>query len=266
MDKLLIVFLFFILMIPNSFAQQHPLELRIMSYNIYHGENPYQRGTSNMGDVTALIKMIKPDFLALQEVDSMTLRTAGFAGSKLDLTDIWAKSSGMNGFFAKAIDFSEGGYGEAVLVRQNAVFESVSLPTPMGGEGRSMAVAHVEFEDGRKITFAGTHLCHEFEENRTAQVKGIKDYFKGYSHPVVVVGDFNFEPLEGGYALMSEDFLDAAKVFGETKNTYPTDQPNIRIDYIWLVKNATWHVKDFQVMEGIAHSDHLPVYTVVSFQ
>lgn len=266
MEKLLIAFLFSLLMITNSIAQQHPHDLLIMSYNIYHGENPYQRGTSNVGDITELINKLKPDFLALQEVDSMTLRTAGFEGRKLDLTDIWAKSSGMNGFFAKAIDFSEGGYGEAVLVRKKAVFESVSLPTPMGGEGRSMAVAHVVLEDGRKISFAGTHLCHEFEENRSAQVKAIKDYFKGYSHPVVVVGDFNFESLEEGYALMSEDFLDAAMIFGETKNTYPTDQPKIRIDYIWLVKNTNWVVKDFQVMEEIVHSDHLPLYSVVSFQ
>lgn len=266
MEKLLIAFLFFLLMIPNSIAQQHPRDLVVMSYNIYHGENPYQRGTSNVEDVAGLIKTIIPDFLALQEVDSMTLRTAGFAGSKLDLTDVWAKSSDMEGFFAKAIDFSEGGYGEAVLVRQKAVFESVSLPTPKGGEGRSMSVAHVEMKDGSKITFAGTHLCHEFEENRSAQVEAIKDYFKGYSHPVIVVGDFNFEPTEEGYSLMGEDFLDAAKIFGEAKYTFPTDQPSIRIDYIWLIKSTTWNVKDFQVMEDITYSDHLPVLAVVSFQ
>lgn len=261
MKYLLLIFLFLIQF--TDVMAQH--QLRILTYNIYHGENPYQRGESITGHVGEFISSIRTDLVALQEVDSMTLRTKTFSGNKLDLTKIWAEKTGMNGFFAKAIDFSEGGYGEAVLSRFPAVFESVNLPIPKGGEGRSMAIAHVQLGDGTKFTFAGTHLCHEFEENRSAQVKAIIDYFKDYSQPVIVVGDFNFEASEKGYVLMEEVFLDAAKVSGQIKNTYPTDHPEIRIDYVWLMKNTSWEIDFFQVMEDIQYSDHLPVFAVVNF-
>jgi endonuclease/exonuclease/phosphatase family metal-dependent hydrolase len=239
-------------------------QFRILTYNIYHGENPYHKGESITEQVGEFIHSLSPDLVALQEVDSMTVRTESFAGFKLDLTKIWSEKTGMKGFFAKAIDFSEGGYGEAVLSRFPAEFESVNLPLPKGGEGRSMAIAHVRLNDGAKITFAGTHLCHEFEENRSAQVKAIVDHFKDFTHPVIVVGDFNFESSEKGYSLMEEAFVDAAKVTGQARNTYPTDYPAIRIDYVWLMKNGSWEIDLFQVMEEIKYSDHLPVFAVVT--
>lgn len=261
MKYLLLVLLLFLQF--TDVMSQH--QLRILTYNIYHGENPYQTGKSITEEVGEFIRSINPDLVALQEVDSMTLRTKAFAGKKLDLTNIWAEKTEMKGFFAKAIDFSEGGYGEAVFSRFPVEFESIMLPTPKGGEGRSMAVAHVQLEGGIKITFAGTHLCHEFVDNRSAQVRAIINYFKDYSHPVIVVGDFNFEASEKGYSLMEDAFFDAAKVSGQLKNTYPTDHPEIRIDYIWLMKNTEWKIDFFKVMEEIQYSDHLAVFAVVNF-
>jgi endonuclease/exonuclease/phosphatase family metal-dependent hydrolase len=242
-------------------AQQN---LRILSYNIYHGENPYQKGESIVHKVSAFIQEMNPDFVALQEVDSMTNRTAGFAGEALDLTAIWAQKTGTNGFFAKAIDFSGGGYGSSVLSKHFASFETVQLPIPKGGEGRSMAIAHASIQ-GEPVTFAGTHLSNEFEENRTAQVKAIIQYFKSDENPVIVAGDFNFEPDEEGYALMSEYFMDAGLLFGNTAFTFPTDGPQIRIDYIWLSKNIDWSVEEFKVMEEVVYSDHLPVFAIIQF-
>lgn len=261
MKYLLLIFLFLIQF--TDVMAQH--QLRILTYNIYHGENPYQRGESITEHVGEFICSIRPDLVALQEVDSMTLRTKVFEDKKLDLTKFWSEKTGMIGFFAKAIDFSEGAYGVAVLSRFSAVFESVNLPLPRGGEARSMAIANSILEDGRRLSFACTHLCHEFEENRSEQVKAIIDYFKDYSHQGIVVGDFNFEPSEKGYSLREEAFLDAAKLSGKIKNTYPTDHPEIWIDYVWLMKNTSWEIDFFQVMEDIQYSDHLPVFAVVNF-
>jgi endonuclease/exonuclease/phosphatase family metal-dependent hydrolase len=241
-------------------AQQ---QLNILSYNIYHGENPYAPGQSIVNEVATFILSVNPDFVALQEVDSMTQRTAAFAGEALDLTAIWAQKTGMQGFFAKAIDFSGGGYGEAVLSKEGAEFEAVQLPIPKGGEGRSMAVAHQHSENDKAISFAGTHLCHEFEENRTAQVKAILEFFKDYKHPVIIAGDFNLEPSEEGYALMSEYFIDAGLMFGNTAPTFSTEKPEIRIDYIWLSKNSEWEVSQFDVLKAVKYSDHLPVFAII---
>lgn len=246
----------------DMMAQQ---TLRILSYNIYHGENPYAKGQSTIDEVADFIKKLYPDFVALQEVDSMTNRTAGFAGEALDLTDIWAQKTGMNGFFAKAIDFSGGGYGEAVLSKGSASFEAVQLPIPKGGEGRSMAIAYSKKQGEVPVAFAGTHLCHEFEENRTAQVKAIIEHFKFSKDPVIIAGDFNLEPDEEGYALMREHFYDAGLLFGDTSFTFSTEKPEIRIDYIWLSKNSEWSVEEFKVMHEVVYSDHLPVFSIIQF-
>ncbi|WP_291777858.1 endonuclease/exonuclease/phosphatase family protein [Cecembia sp.] len=240
--------------------------LRILSYNIYHGENPYAMGQSTVCEVADFIQEINPDFVALQEVDSMTNRTASFVGEALDLTDIWANKTKMYGFFAKAIDFSGGGYGEAVLSKGSASFEAVQLPIPKGGEGRSMAIAYSKNKGEIPLTFAGTHLCHEFEENRTAQVKAIIARFKSSENPVIVAGDFNLEPDEEGYALMSTHFYDAGLLFGDSSYTFSTEKPEIRIDYIWLSKNTEWSVEEFKIMNDVVYSDHLPVFAIIQFK
>lgn len=240
-----------------SFSQQGDL-IKLMTYNIYHGENPYQLGSPNIEEISNLIREISPDFLALQEVDSMTLRTAGFAGEKLDLTKIWAENTRMLGHFAKAINFSEGGYGEAVLTKREASFESLSLPVPEGGEGRSMAIAHVKLEEGKRIAFAGTHLCHENPVNRTAQVKAILEYFKNMDYPVIIAGDFNFESDEEGYALMEEYFYDGALEVDNLENTYSSDEPTMRIDYFWIPKDSGIQVVSVQTIP-VTFSDHLPL-------
>jgi endonuclease/exonuclease/phosphatase family metal-dependent hydrolase len=245
----------------HSMAQQN--ELIILSYNIYHGEDPYQIGRSNIQDIANLINRLQPDLVALQEVDSMTLRTMGInEGKKMDLILELEKVTGMKGFFAKAIDFSEGGYGEAILSRHPAVFESIQLPTPKGGEGRSIAKAHVRLPDGSNLVFSGTHLCHEFDENRTAQVKEIHKVLMGLNVPVVLAGDFNFDSGEKGYSVLEKDFLDAAQEYGNPKNTYSSKKPEIRIDYIWLDKKSNWEIISVEVLDEV-YSDHKPLLVKV---
>src|SRR5690606_24904090 len=93
-------------------------EFKVMTYNIYHCEENYNPGHSNIQRVADIINTYKPDFVALQEVDSMTNRTAEFnADVPKDLVQELAKLTGMHGYFAKAIDYSNGGYGEGVLSR-----------------------------------------------------------------------------------------------------------------------------------------------------
>jgi endonuclease/exonuclease/phosphatase family metal-dependent hydrolase len=234
-------------------------ELILLSYNIYHGEDPYQPGKSNLQDITELINRIKPDLIALQEVDSMTNRTRGFnEGERKNLVMELEKATGLKGFFAKAIDFSEGGYGEAILSRYPAEFEKVQLPIPKGGEERSMAIAHVSLPDRSKLSFAATHLCHQFEENRTAQAAAISHLLTGLQVPVVLAGDFNFESDEKGYSVLSNDFKDAALEFGNIQETYSSKTPEIRIDYFWLDRNTNWEIISMEALD-VEFSDHKPI-------
>lgn len=250
--------LVFFLSISTAFSQ----EISVMSYNIYHGENPYKPGISNLADVAEIIKNHSPDFVALQEVDSMTERTAGFNdGRRINLVHKLEVKTGMKGFFAKAIDYSNGGYGEGVLIADNQSIQShhkLMLPIPKGGEDRAVLMVNAKSDNGTELIFAGTHLCHQYTENRVAQAKEIVRYFQQSDIPVVLCGDFNFEPGSEPYKIMTEYFYDAAVLYGDPQNTYSTKEPRIRIDFIFLSKNRSWEVKSFEVLDENA-SDHKPV-------
>ncbi len=244
-------------------------EISVMTYNVYHGENPYNLGTSNLDEVADIINAYHPDFVALQEVDSMTRRTAGFnEGRRINVAEELGRLTGMQGHFGKAIDFSDGGYGEGLLIRHVGTpfpHRKVMLPIPKGGEDRAVLMVQGEIADGQEIIFAGTHLCHQFDENRVAQAKELVRYFKDQDEPVILCGDFNFEPDSEAYQIMTEYFDDAAVLFGEPQNTFSAKDPRIRIDFIFLSKNQDWKVQSLEVLDEDA-SDHKPVVAKIEFR
>lgn len=234
--------------------------IKVLTYNIYHGEAHYANGKSNLKKIAAVINRYKPDFVAMQEVDSMTQRTAAFNGGvKKDLVAELAKMTGMHGYFAKAMDYSEGGYGEGLLSRYPAKPVVHHLPTPAGGEGRALITVEHEFSNGKKMVFAGTHLCHEFDENRQAQAKAVTDILLGMNLPVAVGGDFNITPESKAYAIITRRMDDAAVRFGSPRLTFPYTKPRIRLDYIFLNQGKPWNVKKVEVIDHEDASDHKPV-------
>ncbi|MFT3903318.1 MAG: endonuclease/exonuclease/phosphatase family protein [Niabella sp.] len=228
----------------------------VMTFNIYHGEEHYTPGRSNVQRVAAIINKYKPDFVALQEVDSMTRRSAALNnGVPQDFMQELAKLTGMNGFFAKAIDYSNGGYGEGLLARKPVNIKKYALPTPKGGEGRALIEATYQINKRKKIIFAGTHLCHEFDENRVAQAAKIVEIYKSSKIPVMIGGDWNFTPTSEGYHTITEQFKDAALLYGNPENTFSYDDPKYRIDFIFLSKNVPWKVKSVKLINENP-SDH----------
>jgi len=241
-------------------------EIRVMTFNIYHGEQYYDRGTSNLKQVAEVINQYKPDFVALQEVDSMTTRSANLHGGvPKDFVQELAAMTGMYGFFAKAIDYSNGGYGEGVLSRFPAQATSYQLPIPEGGEGRALLTISPTLPDGQPIIFAGTHLCHEFDKNRLAQTAAICNILEEKNLPVVMGGDFNFTSDSKPYQLISQSFKDAAVVHGNPENTIPYTDPQARIDYLFLSGDQHWEVKEVEVIRDNA-SDHMPVLVVLELK
>ncbi|MCF3109144.1 endonuclease/exonuclease/phosphatase family protein [Niabella sp. CC-SYL272] len=234
--------------------------IKVLTYNVYHGEEHYANGKSNLKKIAAVINRYKPDFVAMQEVDSMTKRTASFNGGvKKDLVAELAKMTGMHGYFAKAMDYSEGGYGEGLLSRYPGKPVVHHLPIPAGGEGRALITIEHRFPNGKKMVFAGTHLCHEFDENRQAQAKAVADILLGMNLPVAVGGDFNITPESKAYAIITQRMDDAAVRFGNPQLTFPYTKPKIRLDYIFLNQGRTWNVKKVEVIGNEDASDHKPV-------
>lgn len=235
---------------------QH-MEITVLTYNIYHGEKPDGSGRPNLQEIAQLILELKPDVVALQEIDSMTLRSAGIFGQKTNLVTQLEIMTGYNGYFAKAMEYGEGGYGEALLVKGRAKFSRQLLPTPAGGESRSAAWATLKLENGKEILVGGTHLCHQYEENRSVQFGDLISFSQKSGLPVILMGDFNFTSESKPYSLTPENWADAALQFDSKKPTYGNMEEGKRIDYIFA-ERGFFEVIDYEVI-NVPHSDHYPV-------
>ncbi len=244
----------------------HAQEVKVLTYNIYHGERPDGSGKSNLEEVAALIKAHDPDLVALQEVDSMTYRSAQFNdGAREDLVQELARLTGMHGYFGKAMDYSSGGYGEGLLSRVGGQPEVSILETPAGGEPRALIAITHTFSNGKKMVFAGTHLCHEFEENKLAQAKQVARILGEKGLPAIVAGDFNFTPDSDAYEAIAQKMDDAAALFGNPQRTYSSTDPRIRLDYVFISRSSKWKVKAVEVIPSEA-SDHLPVLVTLQLE
>lgn len=253
-------FSFFLFIIGISSYSQ--TQIRILSYNIYHGELPYKKGQPNLDSVAQFIKGVQPDFVACQEVDSSTGRSTLYYGQKIDFIKELAAKTGMYGYFGKAMDYDGGGYGEGLLSSNPLHAKVVLLPNPAGGEPRSLIYAETTLKNGQKLTIGGTHLCHQFDENKAAQVTHINALFGNSLTPAIVCGDFNFESTEAPYPIMLKQWKDAAVIKGDPQNTFSSDKPGKRIDYAFVSKTATWKIVDVEVFP-VNYSDHMPVLFVI---
>ena len=82
--------------------------IRVMTYNIYHGET--MNKDFNLNLISDIIKSADPDIVALQEVDFKTNRA-----KKMDLATELGYLTGLAPLFGKAMKYDGGEYGEGIL-------------------------------------------------------------------------------------------------------------------------------------------------------
>ena len=230
-------------------AEASPPQLRVLTYNIHHGQ-----GTDGKFDYQRLAKIIlsvKPDVVALQEVDRKTGRASG-----VDQAALLGKLTHMNSAYGRAMFFSGGEYGEAILSRF-PITEPKAHPLPIhtGREPRTVLVATIEPDNGLpNFLFADTHLCHQSEELRTDQARQINGLLpeKG-PMPAILTGDLN---ARKGSSTMKE-LLDKRWIDATEKIS--------RIDYILLRPQDPWRVIEVKSIDERVASDHKPVLAVLEW-
>jgi len=169
-----------------SFSALSQTRIKVLTYNIYHGELPYTPGKPNLDSIAKLINQIQPDFVACQEVDSATGRSEVLYGKRTDLIKELAAKTGMFGYFGKALEFEGGSYGEGILSKTPLKVNTLSLPIPAGGEPRTLIYANTRLANGQNIIVGGTHLCHQSDSNRVAQVASIDQLYRSLLVPSIV--------------------------------------------------------------------------------
>ena len=236
-----------------------PLRVRVLTYNIQHGEGT--DGKIDLARTAAVIKRLTPDLVALQEVDKATTRSRG-----VDQAAELGKLTGMHVAFGKAMDFAGGQYGEAILSRYPLTEVQVhNLPFTEGCEPRCALAAHVRLgDDGPEFVFAGTHLEHAKAPVRLCQAQKLNPALAAKNTlPTILAGDFNDVPDSPAIKVLQPHWTDATA--GQPQPTWPSDQPRMKIDYVFFRPTDGWRVVEKQVSDESIASDHCPLLVVLEW-
>lgn len=175
-------------------AQTGPLAVRLLSYNLHHGEG--EDGRLDLKRISGIISAIRPDYAGLQEIDSLAARTG-----RVNQAAEYARLTDLEWVFAKAIPLGDGAYGNAALSRF-PIGRTVRIPLP-GGEPRVALVTDIDLSDGQDpgrstVTFIDTHLMvgGDAESDRLESARIINAYVRNpangdTSRPMILLGDMN---------------------------------------------------------------------------
>lgn len=231
-----------------------PVTLRVMTYNIHHGEG--LDGRVDTARIAELIKQERADIVALQEVDKGVRRTA-----LRDLTAELAAATGMTGIFSNNFHYQGGEYGNAVLTRfpvKQWTNHHYQMLRPNEQRGILQLVLDVR---GREVVFMNTHVDSRPDDaERWLNLGEIEALTNEHGDtPTILCGDFNNQPKGRVYERLTQTFQDTwAKVGDGNGFSFPANAPNRRIDYIWFTQpEALKPLKAWLPQSGA--SDHLPL-------
>lgn len=227
--------------VPNAAAGTPP-RLRVVTYNVHHGEGT--DGRLDLARQARLISSLRPDLVALQELDRGTERTG-----RVDQPAELGRLTGMAAVFRPSMPFQGGEYGNGILAVRAPTEAAVHpLPGSGGREPRSLLTARVRPRGGLpEILFASTHLCHQSEEDRLDQTAAIRRLLpRSGPLPVVLAGDLNAREDRSPLLLLRSRWVDP--LAGTPK-----------IDYVLIRAGDPWRVVEARVVDERIASDHPPV-------
>lgn len=229
--------------------------INVLTFNILHGAT-----MNNDGDLDLIARVIldlDPDLVALQEVDVRTRRARG-----RDLATELGQRTGLMPLFARAMSYDGGEYGVGILSRY--AFRStraLALPSTADNEPRVAVEAVVDLPSGTSIAFVATHLDNASAEDRAAQARAINEAFGKGDRPRLLAGDFNATPESETIALLKESWTPTDGL--DAPPTFPSNEPEIKIDYVFFAPQDRWVVKETRVIENTVASDHFALFTTL---
>ena len=229
--------------------------VRVLSFNILHGATV--NNDFDLDKIAKVINSVKPDLVALQEVDFLTNRA-----KKMDLVTELAFRTKLAPLFGKAMTYDDGEYGEGILSSYSFLSTQVHpLRYEKGYEPRTALAAAVIIKSGDTIQFIGTHLDHiKDEQVRLQQAEDLVTIFKASNRPAILAGDLNALPNS---ASMKEIYKIWTKADQTNQPTYPSSHPIKKIDYVLYKPANRWKVLETKVIDEKIASDHCPLLTVL---
>lgn len=237
--------------------------LRAMSFNIHHGRG--LDGVVDLERVAAAIEEADPDVVGLQEVDRHWSERSDF----VDQAGVLARRLNMHVVYGANLDRDplepdqpRRQYGTAILSDHPILeWRNVFLPRTGTNEQRGLLEARVNVR-GVPVLVYNTHLQHNSQSERIAQIDAIREIIGTPQDSVVLVGDLNARPDTPEIAAITEQLRDAWVAAGVGEGyTYPAEGPSARIDYV--LTSADVVALAAAVVTSDA-SDHLPVHADVA--
>ncbi len=255
----------------ERFRALHPPTVRICSYNL-HGT--HGNGRARVRRVARELAMFEPHLTAFQEVVSED-------GAEDTSEQIARWISSMTGYryrsrFSYCHQFMDR-YPEGIAIAARYPLENVrtiDLTEGLrGGLSPSMARNALTAETnlyGKTFLVSSVHLDHIADSQvRLAQAEKLVreiDLYMAERHPycAVLAGDFNdVETSPALNYLRSAGYRDAFRVCHKNDgNTFPSREPRIRIDYIFIKGDATV-LSSGLLLKDPELSDHIGVFAEV---
>lgn len=220
--------------------------MRVMTYNVHSCID--MQGKNSLNRVAELLQMERIAVAGINEIEIYSSRT-GFANQPKKL----ATAHDMVYRFGPTIKLgSIGFFGNAIISRYNIYeYRNIRLPGSIGREPRCCLLARLRLQDGY-VTIIVTHLGLN-RNDRAEQIAELTKIAKQSTDPLILMGDFNCKPDE--LTPLLQILTDTGALFG-IPNTYPSNNPQHRIDYILISPQIT--CTNLYIPTSDA-SDHLPV-------
>ena len=245
--------------VPGQEPQAKPRELRIMTYNIKHGQtnatctqppripgqDPFPDCNLDLQASIDVMRAHDPDIIGVQEVDRFWARS-GYVDEPAAI----AAGLGMeHSCYAPNLDHAPDSHSSiphqygTVIVSRFPILDcsNTLLPRTGNNEQRGLTRAAINVS-GVPLTFYNTHLHHTAAPDRSLQTVRIGEIMDAAPGELrVIVGDFNARPPAPEMAPIFARFVDTWQQAGvptadnPAGNTSPADledDPASRIDYV----------------------------------
>lgn len=227
-----------------------PVRLRVMSYNIHHGEGV--DGKVDLPRLAGVIRAESPDLVALQEVDQKTERTG-----KVDQPAELGRLAGMNMIFGGNIPYQGGRYGNAILSKHPARLKrNHPLKSFYVGEQRGVMEVEVDVPGlNQPLLFFATHLDYRGgSQERPASALRINEIIlQNPNRPAILMGDLNDRIGSETLGIFEKAW---ARSDQRELMTFPVDKPIRQIDFILIRPKNCWKAIETRVLEETVASDH----------
>jgi len=204
------------------------IHIKVMSYNI---KNAY--GGSTLKQITEVINDEDLDYVALQEVDSLTSRVSCL-NEPHELGNLTNKYWN----FAKGINFGDGSYGNSMLSKL-LILKTVKVPL-LGAEARSALLTYIDLSNGANpdnatVTFISTHWMNGDSQSQLESAIIINAYIDSIIKAYIVSENWPFILL--GYL----NARNGSNPINEIKDHWKTFNFSYGIDWLFFRPANRWN-------------------------